>query len=489
MFFKRKRRLRDFAGYVDSAADGGVAGWVYDRQHPKERFDVEIVAAGAVIGVTRAETLRLDLAAAGFGDGRYGFRFDLPSGDFAEETLAARVRGESYWLQSSTGRKSFAPFDDELANSTRRGLPLLRPALSLRGLGSEDVEIATELQREWRDRIGRAETRALGGGGAMWTTIVSDRHHQLISLLGGSDPRALAEHLVDLQKTSAAAGLEQGDHAYRDFQAASPEGRRAAVAPYHDMLASLAQYLGLARAECAEQNYEGESLATDSQEIAARIEHALGFELAPPTVFDGLYGLAIGDRILTGRDIQALYAALRAVESSCVTAPRICEIGGGFGKVARYALLRGARSVTIIDLPTVAAMQYFFLRRALPADVPVAFRHPTEPSRGKGVELVLASHIGDDADIATDIVVNCDSFPEMGDAICRGYFAKIGAWAPLLLSINQEGNRQVGNLPERQSVVGSLLPDYGFTRRYRFRSWIRRGFVEELWSAAQPSVR
>ncbi len=71
----------------------------------------------------------------------------------------------------------------------------------------------------------------------------------------------------------------------------------------------------------------------------------------------------------------------------------------------------------------------------------------------------------------------------MGDAVCRDYFRRIALWAPLLLSINQEANREIRGPNDRQSVVGALLPEFGFTRRYRFRSWIRRGYVEELWSA------
>ncbi|WP_159726108.1 hypothetical protein [Methylosinus sp. Ce-a6] len=477
MFFMRKRQ-REFSGYLDGVSGGRVYGWVCDRLRPRDRFDVEICSAGKVIGVARADEPRADLAGAGFGDGRYGFHFDLPEGDWSEETLAARVRAENFWLLASSGRESFA---SGLINSTRRGLPRLEPALSFRPVDERDVEIAAELQSAWRAQAGRAGARRLGGGGAMWTDIVSKRHRPLLALLDGEDPRALAQCLVDVQKSSAATGLEQGEQAYRDFLAASPEGRRAAVAPFHDMLASLAQYMGLAGVECAEQDYVGETLIVSSQRLVADIEAALGFPLTPPAVFDGLYGLSTGAGVLHGRDIQALYLALRAIEASGVARPKICEIGGGFGKAARYAMLAGAGHYTIVDLPTVAAMQFFQLRCALP-DVPVAFRRPSEPSRGEGVDLVLAPQMDDSWVIDADIIVNCDSFPEMGDAVCRSYFARIGGWAPLLLSVNQEANREI-DASGRQSIVGALLPDYGFTRRYRFRSWIRRGYAEELWSA------
>lgn len=481
MFFTRKR-LREFSGYLDGAKDGRVHGWVCDRRRPRDRFEVEICCAGDVIGVARADEPRADLSSAGFGDGRYGFHFDLPDGSCPEETVAVRVRGESFWLLESSGRRRFA---DGLMNSSRRGLPRLEPAMSFRPVDARDIEIAAELQSVWARRVGRPDARRLGGGGAMWTDIVAKRHRPLLSLLDGGDPRALAQCLVDVQKSATAAGLEQGEAAYRDFLAASPEGRRAAVAPFHDMLASLAQYMGLARVECAEQDYVGETLVVSSRRLAAEIEAALGFPLTPPIVFDGLYGLSIGEGVLHGRDVQALYLALRAIEASGVAGPKICEIGGGFGKAAHYAMLAGARHYTIVDLPTVAALQFFQLRRALP-DVPVEFRHPSEPSRGEGVDLVLAPQLDDSTVIEADIVVNCDSFPEMGDAVCRSYFARIGRWAPLLLSINQEANREVG-ASGRQSVVGTLLPDYGFTRRYRFRSWIRRGYAEELWSAPARS--
>jgi putative sugar O-methyltransferase len=488
MFFRKAPP--EFRGYIDSCAERRVSGWVWDRLRPRKRLDVEIYSAGARIGSTRAETLREDLARIGIGDGRYGFSFELPPGEFPQETIAAKVGGSEFWLLDGGGReRSFAA--EPLINSMRRGLPMLWPGLSMRTADDTDIEIAAELQKSWRAVDAARAARAYADRKTMWGDIVFSRHGTLLDLLNGSDPRPLAEHLVGLQKRSESTGLAQGDRAYRDFLAASPEGRRAAVAPFHDMLASLAQYIGLERVECAEQDYVGETLAKDQEALAAAIEAALGHSIAPPTVFDGLYGLSIGDRILHARDIQALYAALRVIEASGSSRPRICEIGGGFGKVAHYAWLRGVRHYTIVDLPSVCAMQYFYLRRTLP-DARVSFRHaPTESSeRAEGVDLVFASDIGEGARSRSDIVLNCDSFPEMGDAVCRSYFAQIPDWAPLLLSINQEANREIRGPHDRQTIVGALLPEFGFVRRYRFRSWIRRGYAEELWSApARPTSR
>ena len=475
-----RKKPSEHRGYVDSCDGGEVCGWVWDRQRPKQRLCVEIYSAGRRIGSSTADLFRADLASSGIGDGRHAFRFQLPTGDFPEETIAVKVEESQFWLIDSSGRQRSA-----LMNSPARGLPLLRPALSMRAVDALDIEVAEELQRAWRNALGSRAASAMLDRKTMWGEIVATRHQSLLACLDGSDPRRLAEHCVGVQKSSESTGLAQGDHAYGDFLAASPEGRRAAVAPFHDMLASLAQYMGLARAECAEQDYIGETVIMDQSILVDRIEAALGHPIAFPSVFDGLYGLAIREHVLHGRDIQALYAALRAIEASGKRAPKICEIGGGFGKVAQYAWLRGVRRYTIVDLPTVSAMQYFYLRRTLP-EAKISFGSVGEKIEDDGICLVFAPGPSQNEAFSADIALNCDSFPEMGDSVCRDYFRRIALWAPLLLSINQEANREIRGPNDRQSVVGTLLPEFGFERRYRFRSWIRRGYVEELWSAPTP---
>ena len=444
---------------------------------------MEVFSAGVPIGSSKADLFRADLATNGIGEGRHGFKFPLPPGDFPEETIAVKVEQSAFWLIDSGSRRL-----PHLMNSTARGLPLLRPALSMRGVDAIDIEIAEELQRAWRQGMGNRVAGALLDRKTMWGEIVATRHRSFLACLEDADPRRLAEHFVALQKSSESEGLAQGDKAYRDFLAASPEGRRAAVVPFHDMLASLVQYMGLAHAECAEQDFVGETLVTDQNVLIDKIEEALGQAIVFPDVFDGLYGLSIRERVLHGRDIQALYAALRAIEASGQATPAICEIGGGFGKAAQYAWLRGVRRYTIVDLPTVCAMQYFYLRRTLP-EASISLRSADEKVEGDGISLVFAPSASQRLELSADIALNCDSFPELGDAVCRDYFGRIPHWAPLLLSINQEGNREIRGPNDRQSVVGALLPEFGFTRRYRFRSWIRRGYVEELWSApASPAI-
>ena len=482
MGFPFQRRRPELTGYIDAVSEGHVRGWAYDRTRPRQRLALDIYVAHHRVGVARAGLFRQDLANAGIGDGYCGFTFELPDKSVSPETVSVKVGQNDFWLVNHAAA-TIVESPNEVLNSFRKGMPILRPGLSFRTLDDFDIEIASQLQSEWRALAATKGSNDFIGQKSMWQSIAASRHRTLLDLLHGSDSRQLAQHLVNVHKLPVSEGLSQGERAYRDFVEASPDGRRAAVLPFHDMLGSLAQYLALIPGECAEYGSDGDAMGTTSDELVKKIGTALGFSITPETIFDGVFGLLIRDRILHGRDIQALYAALRAIEASALARPRICEVGGGFGKVAYYAWMLGARRYSIVDLPTVAAMQYFYLRRSLP-EVEVRFCHPDAVRSDRdGIDLFFASHMQNGVYLPGDIVLNCDSFPELGTAVCRKYFSLVRDWAPVLLSINQELNKEIRGPMDRQVVVGELLPEFGFTRLYRFRSWVRKGYVEELWGS------
>ena len=482
MGFPFQRRRPELTGYVDAVSEGHVRGWAYDRTRPRQRLALDIYVAGHRVGITRAGLFRQDLANAGIGDGYCGFDFELPDKSVGPETVSVKVGQNDFWLVNHAAA-TIVERSGEVLNSFRKGMPILCPGLSLRSVDGLDIEIASQLQSEWCALAATKGSNDFIGQKSMWQSIAASRHRTLLDLLHGSDSRQLAQHLVNVQKLPVSEGLSQGERAYRDFVEASLDGRRAAVLPFHDMLASLAQYLAVIPGECAEYGSDGDAMGATSDELVEKIETALGFSIVPETIFEGIFGLLIRDRILHGRDIQALYAALRAIEASALARPRVCEVGGGFGKVAYYAWMLGVRRYSIVDLPTVAAMQYFYLRRALP-EVDVRFCHPDAIRSDRyGIDLFFASHMQSGVYLPSDIVLNCDSFPELGTNICRKYFSLVWNWAPLLLSINQESNKEIRGPSDRQVIVGDLLPEFGFTRRYRFRSWVRKGYVEELWSS------
>ncbi len=82
----------DYVGYVDLAAPWGAGGWVVRRSRPQERVAVALSLDGVVVATAVAETMRGDVAAAGFGDGRSGFQIQFPAGAAAERAAVVDVR-------------------------------------------------------------------------------------------------------------------------------------------------------------------------------------------------------------------------------------------------------------------------------------------------------------------------------------------------------------------------------------------------------------
>jgi len=68
----------EIRGYLDSVADGYVAGWVFDPDNAGVPVSVAIHVNGRRILTTRADEYRPDLASARIGDGHHGFGVRLP---------------------------------------------------------------------------------------------------------------------------------------------------------------------------------------------------------------------------------------------------------------------------------------------------------------------------------------------------------------------------------------------------------------------------
>lgn len=65
-------------GRLESVVDGRAIGWAWDPERPEEALEVAVLVDGREVGVGLADIERKALAAAGMGEGRYGFDVALP---------------------------------------------------------------------------------------------------------------------------------------------------------------------------------------------------------------------------------------------------------------------------------------------------------------------------------------------------------------------------------------------------------------------------
>jgi hypothetical protein len=246
--------------------------------------------------------------------------------------------------------------------------------------------------------------------------------------------------------------------------------------------------VGAAPAENPEQGAYGRRLRRDDGELVGRISARIGIDITPPDVDGGLLKIDTGSGLFGERDCNAIYtASLLRQTVGDIEVPRICEIGGGTGRVAYWSHRLGLRSYTIIDLPHVNVVQGYYALKSLPAgDVVLFGEQPAGASVADRLRILPAHAIAALEDPSFDLVLNQDSFPEMSAETVIDYLTWIrGCCAGSMMSINQEGKPPYGKGLTHVSVAELTGTVGGFELTYRFPYWLRPGYVVEMYRIAR----
>jgi hypothetical protein len=106
-------------GYFDGVVGGEATGWCWRPSAPTERLQVEVFVDGASVGSGRAQGRRENVARAGYGDGRYGFRIRLPAvlADGGSHRIAVQADGAPLTPAPTFLRGSTLAADDPWAGT------------------------------------------------------------------------------------------------------------------------------------------------------------------------------------------------------------------------------------------------------------------------------------------------------------------------------------------------------------------------------------
>ncbi len=326
------------------------------------------------------------------------------------------------------------------------------------------LRIAAALRRSLRHSIASGED--------VWTSIVS-KHQNFAELLLSGELSAAADILARMFASPLTYGFEQFDGMYERI-VADPAVQQHVRQLAFDRLLSLAASLRAIPVQTVEQGDFLPYLQQHPDALLDRIEEKIQQEIHAPHFHGGLFGLKTKRGLFTERSFTAIYVALRLRELlSPIDDPRICEIGGGAGYVAYYCNWLGLTNYTIVDLPTVGAVQAYFLAQNLGADRISLSGELFCPDR---IKVISAADI---SALDFDVIVNVDSFPEMSGSTMRGYLRQSSA--RYLLSINQEAMAR-RSADEFQERVGDVIEEIkGFRRLSRCPFWMRPGYVEEVY--------
>lgn len=201
--------------------------------------------------------------------------------------------------------------------------------------------------------------------------------------------------------------------------------------------------------------------------LIAGLDEAFGFEIDFPNPYGNEVGLPTGRGVASYRAVHALYQTWRMVQIvESKPGRRILEIGAGLARNAYYARRAGIESDVVVDIPMTCAAQAYFLSATLsPAQLQLFSEEAEAPVRIVPPETFFGS------DERYDLVLNVDSFPEMGPDVASRYFDEIRKRTSTFLSINHE------ILP---LTIRSLYLNDHACNATRMPYWMRRGYIEEV---------
>jgi hypothetical protein len=253
--------------------------------------------------------------------------------------------------------------------------------------------------------------------------------------------------------------------------------------PYYRMLAvdallNLAEALGVRPTLSIEhQGLEAfrRQLNVDVPLLFQEVEAVLQFDLGFPRLACA-YGYRVGEKIASSDLFYHAYTVHRLRQ---LGGGVVAEIGGGYGCLGLLLARGGFARTTIFDLTWVGAIQAYFLLMTLPpSDVALYGENHSACVR-------ISPHweFHELAHRSVDLVVNANSLPEMAMTERIDYLRSIArVTRRAFFSINQESGIMVLN-NDPQSPVGRLAAKVGGLHEMsRHRSWMRQGFVEEVFA-------
>jgi hypothetical protein len=388
--------------------------------------------------------------------------------EFLDFTVATRVIRRPEWLRGSS-----KPLPSELA-------PRMLPDKA------SDEIIAARLISSHR----QVKSRELGAAvpslqDSMWGTFLQEEYGALRRLVEQGDSSGLARYLSTIFRSEAVNG-----YAYGSLFDPFPHRWWYLPVGIELSVVTLAESVGILRAECPEQGQIAYWRHEYTEErLIEHLESVFSVRIEAPRTGDAR-GIFFGGRFLTPETCSQIHTAhrMREVinrETGASGDLNIVEIGGGYGGLCYWMhRLLGTRinRYIVVDLPEVSVVQAYFLS-SLETRRLLLFGE--EKHKGERRIELLPHWALSDLDLRPNVLINQDSMPEMPQAEVERYLT----WGSdnldgLFFSFNQEAYSPWRGV--HQVHVPSVIGRYPrFRRIARNTSWVRRGYVEEIYKRDQ----
>lgn len=324
------------------------------------------------------------------------------------------------------------------------------------------------------DRVVASYKKRTEQPSGQWKQIYLDRHRDIHEAFMANDNVRISDILRDPLSSDLMYGFDSMCKSLRKYGMRSED--RQAPALTLDALLSLTESIGARRVENPE-NYGPLANKISGDAVLSQLETALGIQIPMPNFYPSEFGLATRRGVMSYRVPQAIWQGWRASQLVLgIKKPRVLEIGGGLGRTALYAGCFGITDYTIVDIPVSSIAQGYFLGRALGPNAVRLHGETSAQDDSMAIKVMSPAHFLDGND-RYDLVINVDSLTEMDRKDAVAYWNAIQKRAAIFLSVNHEGNLfTVAELADESISI---------VRRTRNPSWMRRGYVEEVFEFSQ----
>lgn len=325
---------------------------------------------------------------------------------------------------------------------------------------------------------------------AVWAGNLSSRWGALLSALLAQNSQGVFQLFSGMFREEFIWGLTYGNEVDR-----WPHRRPFLALNILGALVEMAEAIGIARTETPEQGVPYWELQKGADQLVVEIERAIGIEIGFPQI-SAAYGVQVGGSLFIQGQLAHIYSAWKL---KCYADQffgehhllNIVEIGGGYGGLCYWFHKMCSQQIatyTIVDLPSTNAVQAYFLSRALGASNAIALYNCEQKTFDTGASIRLVPHmeIGQITE-RIDIVINQDSFPELPETEVDRYLEWIVEKASYFMSLNQEAYSPVAGVPQ-VLVSDRCMRQSRLERIVRNRSWVRNGYVEEIYRVTSCDV-
>lgn len=303
----------------------------------------------------------------------------------------------------------------------------------------------------------------------MWDNIIAQEMEPFKSAVEAGDTNAMFDYLSKIGEHYVwFGGLTLGVDGYTPHHWTANQ----IVQLYWEKMVALAEACGALCIENPESGAYQCNIQLDPIEVLAKLEATIGVSLTPPDNILPTFGLKIGKDVYHYRHINAIYAA-QLLTSLVSQSGQVAEIGGGLGLLALYAQRIKSLEYSIYDLPISCIISGFFLLHALGPDRVCLFR---EDGPKTAIRIKPYWTFAEAPPNSLDLVVNQDGLNEV--ALAKAQFLMQHterATRSYFLSLNHE---TFGN-GRRVSAYVNQFTD--MTRLWRSKTWVREGYVDELY--------